>query len=168
MPIIACIAPTTPHAPAVLFVVFAVGSFRFIIHRRPFVCGPFASLNSINSSPFGSVLCLATLVRSAVHYTAHTTAADILWAGTPLLTLPSERMSSRVSASLLSALGASELIARTLDEYYKIARASRYLRLTALALFHSQTKAPTRLHCQGPAAATEATLQCLRSRTCVR
>jgi predicted O-linked N-acetylglucosamine transferase (SPINDLY family) len=35
-------------------------------------------------------------------------------------------MSSRVSASLLSALGASELIARTLDEYYKIARASRY------------------------------------------
>ena len=122
MPVIACIAPTTPHAPAVLFVVFAVGSFRFIIHRRPFVCGPFASLNSI-------VRPLAPMVSysgSAVQYTAHTTAADILWAGTPLLTLPSERMSSRVSASLLSALGASELIARTLDEYYKIARASRY------------------------------------------
>merc|ERR1712086_188547 len=40
----------------------------------------------------------------------HTTGMDILWAGTPLLTLPQEPLASRVSASLVVALGCPELV----------------------------------------------------------
>lgn len=48
---------------------------------------------------------------------AHTTASDALWMGVPLLTLSGESFAARVAGSLLTALGLSELITRTLDAY---------------------------------------------------
>ncbi|MCU0755361.1 MAG: tetratricopeptide repeat protein [Xanthomonadales bacterium] len=50
-------------------------------------------------------------------YGAHTTAADALYAGVPLLTLAQRSFASRVGASLLSTLGLPELIASDADEY---------------------------------------------------
>lgn len=50
-------------------------------------------------------------------YGAHTTAADALYAGVPLLTLVQRSLASRVGASLLTTLGLPELIASDAGEY---------------------------------------------------
>lgn len=47
----------------------------------------------------------------------HTTAADSLWAGVPVLTVPGQTFSSRVAASLLQAVDLPELIVADLDAY---------------------------------------------------
>lgn len=47
----------------------------------------------------------------------HTTASDALWAGLPLITCPGRSFISRVSGSLLSAIGLSELIAPNIAAY---------------------------------------------------
>eukprot|EP01097_Dermamoeba_algensis_P009582 TRINITY_DN6791_c0_g1_i1.p1 TRINITY_DN6791_c0_g1~~TRINITY_DN6791_c0_g1_i1.p1 ORF type:complete len:864 (-),score=198.61 TRINITY_DN6791_c0_g1_i1:67-2658(-) len=46
---------------------------------------------------------------------------DTLWSGTPLVTLIGERMSSRVSASILHAIGCGELVASSLADYEELA-----------------------------------------------
>lgn len=51
----------------------------------------------------------------------HTTGMDILWAGTPMVTLPLETLASRVASSQLSCLGTPELIANSYDDYESIA-----------------------------------------------
>ncbi|XP_055387060.1 UDP-N-acetylglucosamine--peptide N-acetylglucosaminyltransferase 110 kDa subunit-like [Condylostylus longicornis] len=51
----------------------------------------------------------------------HTTSMDVLWTGTPVITLPGETLASRVAASQLATLGCPELIARTRQEYQDIA-----------------------------------------------
>lgn len=51
----------------------------------------------------------------------HTTSMDVLWTGTPVVTLPGETLASRVAASQLNTLGVPELIARTRQEYQDIA-----------------------------------------------
>ncbi|MGF7175148.1 tetratricopeptide repeat protein [Azospirillum doebereinerae] len=52
-----------------------------------------------------------------------TTSFEALWMGVPVVTLPGDSMMSRWSASLLSAIGMTELIARTPDEVVGIAAA---------------------------------------------
>ncbi|CAL8089196.1 unnamed protein product [Orchesella dallaii] len=51
----------------------------------------------------------------------HTTSMDILWTGTPIVTLPGETLASRVTSSQLSCLGVTELIATTKKDYEDIA-----------------------------------------------
>lgn len=51
----------------------------------------------------------------------HTTGMDVLWAGTPMVTLPGETLASRVASSQLVALGCPELIAKDRSDYEKIA-----------------------------------------------
>ena len=46
---------------------------------------------------------------------------DVLWAGTPVLTLPLETLASRVAASQLCALGFPNLVAENRKEYEEIA-----------------------------------------------
>lgn len=71
---------------------------------------------------------ICDLVLDTAECNAHTTAADVLWSGTPLLTLPryGYKMCSRMAASILrgalpkseeGAQAAKELIASTEDEY---------------------------------------------------
>lgn len=46
---------------------------------------------------------------------------DVLWAGTPMITLSGETLASRVAASQLHCLGCPELVAQTRQEYEDIA-----------------------------------------------
>jgi len=61
---------------------------------------------------------LADLFLDTPHYNAHTTAADALWVGVPLLTQIGETFAGRVAASQLLALGMPELIVSTPEEYF--------------------------------------------------
>ncbi|KAH8234496.1 hypothetical protein KR026_001186 [Drosophila bipectinata] len=51
----------------------------------------------------------------------HTTSMDVLWTGTPVVTMPGDTLASRVAASQLATLGCPELIASTREEYQNIA-----------------------------------------------
>jgi predicted O-linked N-acetylglucosamine transferase (SPINDLY family) len=63
----------------------------------------------------------ADLFLDTVPYNAHTTASDALWAGLPVLTLMGQTFAARVAASLLCALGLTELITHTAAEYEALA-----------------------------------------------
>jgi len=77
---------------------------------------------------------LADLFLDTHFYNAHTTAADALWAGLPVLTCPGKTFASRVAASMLSAVGLPELIVGDLKTYETtaIALASDQARLALL------------------------------------
>ena len=60
---------------------------------------------------------LAHLFLDTFPVNAHTTASDALWAGCPVLTLAGTTFVSRVAGSLLRALGLSELITTSLEDY---------------------------------------------------
>ncbi|EKX44302.1 hypothetical protein GUITHDRAFT_95096, partial [Guillardia theta CCMP2712] len=57
----------------------------------------------------------ADLFLDSYQCNAHTTGCDILWSGTPIVTTPQEKMSCRVAASLVNALGCKELITDSLE-----------------------------------------------------
>lgn len=52
---------------------------------------------------------------------AHTTGCDVLWSGCPMVTLPLERMASRVAASLCYAAGCPETVVSSHKEYTELA-----------------------------------------------
>ena len=60
---------------------------------------------------------LADLCLDTPLCNGHTTGMDVLWAGTPVLTLPLESLASRVAGSQLHALGFPELVAGTRQDY---------------------------------------------------
>lgn len=60
---------------------------------------------------------LADIFLDTTPYGAHTTASDALWMGCPLLTIRGETMASRVSSSILRAVGLSQLSCPDLDAY---------------------------------------------------
>jgi protein O-GlcNAc transferase len=64
---------------------------------------------------------LADLALDTRIYNGHTTTIDCLWAGLPVVTLEGRHFASRVSASLLRAVGLPELVARDLETYRAIA-----------------------------------------------
>lgn len=67
---------------------------------------------------------LADLFLDNLPYGAHTTAADAIWMGVPILTLPGRSFASRVCASLVRAAGVPEMIATSTQDY--VARAIAY------------------------------------------
>jgi predicted O-linked N-acetylglucosamine transferase (SPINDLY family) len=89
---------------------------------------------------------LADLFVDTLHYNAHATAADALWAGVPVLTCPGATFSSRVAGSLLHAIGLPELIAGSLADYERLALALAFDRdrLAAIRerLAHNRGAAP--------------------------
>ena len=64
---------------------------------------------------------LADLFLDTLYYNAHTTAADALWAGVPVLTCPGATFASRVAGSLLGAVALPELITTSPQEYETLA-----------------------------------------------
>jgi len=66
---------------------------------------------------------LADLFLDTVPYNGHATSSDALWAGLPVLTCRGRSFASRVGASLLGTLGLPELVAASLDDYARTARA---------------------------------------------
>jgi predicted O-linked N-acetylglucosamine transferase (SPINDLY family) len=65
----------------------------------------------------------ADLVLDTMPYGAHTTGSDALWAGVPIVTVLGPSFANRVAASLVTAMGAPELIAASLEEYEALALA---------------------------------------------
>ncbi len=63
---------------------------------------------------------LADLALDTRLYNGHTTTSDALWAGVPVVTMLGEHFASRVSASVLHAVGLPELVAGSLEEYQAI------------------------------------------------
>jgi predicted O-linked N-acetylglucosamine transferase (SPINDLY family) len=64
---------------------------------------------------------LADLFLDTLYFNAHTTAADALWAGVPVLTCAGATFASRVAGSLLNAIGLPELITASLAGYETLA-----------------------------------------------
>jgi protein O-GlcNAc transferase len=64
---------------------------------------------------------LGDLFLDTLPYNAHTTAADALWAGLPLLTMLGTTFAGRVAGSLLHAVGLPELVTNSADEYESLA-----------------------------------------------
>jgi predicted O-linked N-acetylglucosamine transferase (SPINDLY family) len=64
---------------------------------------------------------LADLFLDTWPCNAHTTASDALWAGLPILTLIGESFASRVCASLLNAIGLSEMVVKNINDYESLA-----------------------------------------------
>ena len=63
---------------------------------------------------------LADLFIDTFPYTAHTTCSDALWSSLPVVTRIGQSFASRVSASILTAIGLSELITKTEKEYEEL------------------------------------------------
>ena len=64
---------------------------------------------------------LADLFLDTLPLNAHTTASDALWAGLPVLTCRGRAFGGRVAASLLHAVGLSELVTDNLQAYEALA-----------------------------------------------
>ena len=64
---------------------------------------------------------LADLFLDTFPCNAHTTASDALWAGLPIITRVGRSFSSRVAASLLTAMDLGELISHDATQYEKLA-----------------------------------------------
>jgi protein O-GlcNAc transferase len=64
----------------------------------------------------------ADLYLDTLPYNAHTTAANALWAGLPVLTCTGDGFAGRVGASALRAAGLPELVTGSLEEYEALAR----------------------------------------------
>lgn len=63
----------------------------------------------------------ADLFLDTRYYNAHTTAAEALWAGLPVLTCPGDTYPSRVGKSLVLSCGLPELVAKDWQEYRALA-----------------------------------------------
>lgn len=64
---------------------------------------------------------LADLALDTRIYNGHTTTSDALWADTPVIVLTGKHFASRVSSSILSSIGLSQLRTETLNEYETVA-----------------------------------------------
>jgi len=64
---------------------------------------------------------VADLFLDTHPYNAGTTASDALWAGLPVLTMAGNTFAARVGASLLNAIGLTELITTTREQYEDLA-----------------------------------------------
>jgi predicted O-linked N-acetylglucosamine transferase (SPINDLY family) len=64
---------------------------------------------------------VADLFLDTWPYNAHTTAADALLAGLPIITCKGDSFPSRVAASLLTSLGYGQLITESFDGYFELA-----------------------------------------------
>jgi predicted O-linked N-acetylglucosamine transferase (SPINDLY family) len=73
--------------------------------------------NQLSHSDHLARLKLADLFLDTFNYNAHTTTSDALWAGIPVITKIGNSFASRVAASLLKAVGLTELVVQNDKEY---------------------------------------------------
>jgi protein O-GlcNAc transferase len=89
---------------------------------------------------------LADLFLDTLPYNAHTTAADSLRAGVPLLTCRGTAFAGRVATSLLHAIGLPELVTENWEDYralaLKLSRDPVLLRAMREKLAHNRSHAP--------------------------
>lgn len=82
----------------------------------------------------------ADLFLDTLPYTCCSTAADVLWAGLPILTFAGETYVGRMCASLVTSVGLPEMICTSLEEYYDKALALAQNR-AALRRLHDRVAA---------------------------
>lgn len=89
----------------------------------------------------------ADLALDTYPYTSHTTASDALWGDCPLVALVGNTFASRVSGSILTSAGLSDLVTTSLDDYYVLARdiATSATRLSEARARVQQAKASSAL-----------------------
>jgi len=89
----------------------------------------------------------ADLFLDTLPYNAGTTASDALWAGLPVLTHIGKSFASRMAASLLTNIGAPELITHSREEYCSLAveLASNPEKITAIKTKLTQNRLTTPL-----------------------
>jgi protein O-GlcNAc transferase len=89
-------------------------------------------------------------------YNGGTTTCEALWMGVPVVTLAGERFCARMGLSLLENVGLPELVARTADDYVRIAQelAGDLPRLAALRASLRARMASSPI-CDAPRAARE-------------
>lgn len=75
----------------------------------------------VSSAQHLARLKLADLSLDNLPYNAHTTAADVLWAGVPIITCRGSTWPGRVAASLLTAIGLDDLIRDDVPAYEALA-----------------------------------------------
>ena len=63
---------------------------------------------------------VADIALDTYPYGSHATASDALWAGCPVVALAGETFASRVSGSLLNAIGLPELVTHCREEYKRL------------------------------------------------
>lgn len=89
---------------------------------------------------------LADLALDTLIYNGHTTTSDALWAGVPVVAMQGKHFASRVSASLLSAIGLADLITGGLEDYealaVRLAKDGKERRALAGRLKENRRKAP--------------------------
>ena len=89
---------------------------------------------------------LADLFLDTLPYNAHATASDALWAGVPVLTCMGKSFAARVAGSMLTTIGAEELIAHDLGGYEAIAldlaRSPERLAAVRAKLVRNRTSSP--------------------------
>ena len=73
------------------------------------------------ASNYLNVYELVDVALDAFPWNGHTTACEALWMGVPVVTLYGNRYAGRMAASALTALGLTELIARSPEEYVDVA-----------------------------------------------
>ncbi|WP_043613011.1 glycosyltransferase family 41 protein [Ensifer sp. ZNC0028] len=92
--------------------------------KRIVICGKLAYQNHVDRVP------LADLGLDTYPYNGHTTTSEQLWAGLPVLSFKGTNFASRVSESLLNAIGVPELVAAGPEDYVK----------EAVALYNNRDK----------------------------
>jgi predicted O-linked N-acetylglucosamine transferase (SPINDLY family) len=88
---------------------------------------------------------LADLFLDTHPYGAHTTAADAMWMGVPVLTIPGRSFASRVCSSVVQAAGFGELVCPTAQAY--VARAIELGRTPGLMALMKRRLAAARATC---------------------
>tara|TARA_R110002012_G_scaffold282765_4_gene472573 strand:- start:362 stop:2161 length:1800 start_codon:yes stop_codon:yes gene_type:complete len=100
----------------------------------------------LNNEDHLARLILADLYLDNSWFNAHTTGADALWRGLPIVTIAGETFASRVGASLLHAAGLPDLVAHTPGEQADIAialaQAPRRMAALRIHLKHAAKTAP--------------------------
>jgi protein O-GlcNAc transferase len=76
----------------------------------------------MNRDPHLGRLQCADLFLDTLPFNAGTTCSDALWMGLPVVTCAGDAFASRMAGSLLTAIGAPELITYNLDDYFRLAR----------------------------------------------
>ncbi|KAK3234890.1 hypothetical protein CYMTET_54879 [Cymbomonas tetramitiformis] len=84
----------------------------------------------------------ADLFLDTISYNGHTSAVDVLWASVPFVTVPVEKMPTRVAASLAHALPCEELVVHSLRQYEDlvVSLATNYVWLRGLQSLVSDRK----------------------------
>jgi predicted O-linked N-acetylglucosamine transferase (SPINDLY family) len=99
----------------------AIGNLREEAARRGIASERLAFATARPNAQYLALYREADLFLDTWPYNGHTTVSDALWAGCPVVTLLGATFAGRVAASLLTAVGRPELIARDADAYVDLA-----------------------------------------------